>query len=214
MRSLAFALVTLLATATAVAQSAATAERHAWDWTLDEQLNERLDAAKIQERDPRPSRTIKTESISKDVGDSATAHPLVYSIDGRRNPELFLSFELFDMLLFGLASDETHRAKQRQFCGEPIRSLGYDEEMFWTSLASVSGNYLQIKNDESCADAPCAEERCKKRYDAMEAARRLFGRAALNRILYTVVAPTMQQSTATLDTNHRAALERQESGCR
>jgi hypothetical protein len=218
MGRLALTLVTLLVAATAVAQPAPAENRHAWDWSLDERLNDRLDATKIHERKvadaPHQVQAASTALADDEAADIAKGRPLTYDIDGRRNPELFLSYELFDMILFGLATDASHRAKQQQYYRKSIRSLGYDDEMFWSSLASVSGDYLEMKNGAYCTDKACADARCATRYDALEAARQLFGREEFNRILYTVVAATMQSSWATLDVNHRAALRREEMGCR
>jgi hypothetical protein len=218
MRNLALVLVSLLVAAAAVAQSAPAEERHAWEWTLDERLNDRFDPTKIHQRElavaSRPVRAASTSQADDGANRTASGRPFTYEIDGRRNPELFLPFELFDMLLFGLTPDESHRTKQRLFFRKSIHSLGYEDEMFGSSLASVSGDYLEIRNREDCNDKACSDARCTARYDALEAARQLFGEAKFNRILYTVVAPTMQQSTATLDSGHRVALQREEMGCR
>ncbi|MEA2337414.1 MAG: hypothetical protein QOE82_1421 [Thermoanaerobaculia bacterium] len=210
MRASTLTLITLLGATTTFAQSTRIEEQHPWDWTLEERLTDRLNVARTESTG---AQHIKSASASRGEDGTTPRRALVYDIDGSRNPELFLSFELFDMLLSGFTPDDAHRAKQRQFYSQSIRHLGYEPEMFWTSLASVSGNYLEIGN-ESCSSKECADARCTGRYDALEAARRLFGRENFNRLLYVVVAPTMKQSTATLDTGHRAALQREETGCR
>jgi len=202
----------------AVAQSLKVEARQAWEWTLEERLNDRFDPAKIDEREAAANPgQVQAASVPKTHDDAiagiAKGRQFEYRIDGRRNPELFLSFELFDGILTGLSPDASLRAKQRQFLGKSIRSLGYQDEMFWSSLESVSGNYLAIK-DRVCTDKACSDARCASRHDALGAARQLFGEKEFNRILYTVVASTMRQSTATLDSGHRASLRREEMGCR
>ncbi len=77
----------------------------------------------------------------------------------------------------------------------------------------MSANYLGART-QTCTDKACTDARCTARFEAMEAARKLFGRDEFNKLLYVVVAPTLRQSTATLDRDHLAALQREELGCR
>ena len=217
MRCLSLALVALVATSSA-AQPAPKAERNPWEWTLEERLNDRLDPAKIQEREAAANPgQVQAASVSRTYGEAIAGikkgRQFEYRIDGSRNPELFLSFELFDALLTGLSPNESIRVNHREFKRKAIRSSGYDDEKFWTSLESVSANYLGIK-ERVCTDKGCADSRCVARYDALEAARRLFGKEEFNHILYTVVAATIRQSSATLDPDHRQTLRREEEGCR
>jgi hypothetical protein len=140
-----------------------------------------------------------------------------YVIDGRRNPELFLPHELFDALLSGLSADETERANQRAFFAGAIRRFGYDDAVFWTSLESVAADYLPTKN-MSCAGSRsevslCVRRRCVSRYHALETARSVFGSENFDRFLYTVIAPTMQLASASLDKNLGVSLRNAEFGC-
>ncbi len=136
MRGLACLLGALLFAASGQAQSLAEAERRPWEWTLEERLKERLDAVKIRERDAAadPRETAGSSNKTDDIAVVAKDRPFEYRIDGRRNPELFLSFELVDTLLTGLSHDEATRASQRQHKQKAIRSLGYDDQAFWASL--------------------------------------------------------------------------------
>jgi hypothetical protein len=218
MRRLAFALVAFVIPAVAVAQSVKAEAPQAWEWTLEERLNDRLDPGKIHGRDeaanPGQVQAMSTpRTYDEAIAGIKKGRQFEYSIDGSRNPELFLSFELFDWILSGLSPDASLRAKQRLSYEKRLRSLGYDDEVFWTSLASVSGNYLAVK-EEACYTQACGDARCAARHDALEAARQLFGREEFNRMLYIIVAPYSRQATATLDPNYRAALRRQETGCR
>jgi hypothetical protein len=51
-------------------------------------------------------------------------------------------------------------------------------------------------------------------FNVLEAARRLFGRIASDRLFYTVVAPTAMKSTTTSSSGHFADDLRAEQGCR
>jgi hypothetical protein len=148
------------------------------------------------------------------AGEGAEAtgkQPLEYSIDGRRNPELFLPHELFDALLSGLTPDETLRVLQRGYYRDSIQGLDYDADTFWARLASVSGPYLAIRFKQG--NTPY-QAQCEARFEALQAARRLFGRPQFERLLYTVIAPTMQKSQTTLDGNLSSRLRDAERGCR
>lgn len=212
------ALVLVLIAASVQAQSLSEDIRQPWQWTLEDRLKERFDPISVREReaaalaaDPRetsgsPNRTDDIATISKD-------RQFEYRIDGRRNPELFLTFELFDSLMLGLSPDEAMRAPARQRKQKVLRSLGFDEAAFWTRLESVSLIYLETQ-ERVCTTKECADARCAARFDAMEAARKLFGTQEFDRMLYLAVAPALKKATATLDRNHRAALQREELGCR
>jgi hypothetical protein len=198
------------------------APRRAWEWTVEERIADRLNPQKIRERASAYNETLRKRGLSSTATDNsseAEADPpgvvITYYIDGQRNPELFLSYELFDDLLSGLESNRSLRAKQRAFYGPAIRRFGYDEEAFWASLESVSSGYLAVTSaDETNGDA-----RCVARYQALQAARRLWG-PRLDRLLYVAIAPTAIHSTSMLDRNHGEALRqhgealrRAEMGC-
>ena len=193
-------------------------ERPPWEWTLKERLDERFDPISIRERDAArlaadPRETSGSPNKTDDIAEISKDRPFEYGIDGRRNPELFLSFELFDALLTGLSPQESTRTSQRQLRQKYLRSLGYDPNVFWGSLEGLSADYLDTQT-RMCTDKACADARCVARFQALEAARKLFGRDEFNRLLYLAVAPTLRHATATMDKNYRADLERQELGCR
>src|SRR5204863_82172 len=95
---------------------------------------------------------------------------------------------------------------------EKIRKFGYDDATFWAQLESVSSAALAAPR--TCTSQECADAGCSARYEALEAARRLFGRSEFDRFLYTAVAPNRLFSVATTDKQHDAALRRTEAGCR
>jgi hypothetical protein len=198
------------------AQSLVTRTKPAWDWSLDERLAERFDRGSIHERALayRPARGEILSQAKAVVDDRpGNASPQFgYLIDGRRNPELFLPHELFDMLLSGLTPDESLRAKQRASYQASLRSLGYDDVAFWNALASVSGEYLTIRFENS---EEAFRQRCHARFEALQSARKLFGPAKFDRVLYTVIAPTaFTSATASHDTDFEAELRRNAQGCR
>ncbi len=188
--------------------------RSPWEWTVDERLADRLNPEQIRVRNAAYADAVSQRGSSSAVtgahSDAARndSSVLTYEIDGRRNPELFLTHELFDRLLIGLASDGTMRTKQRAFYGPFLRGLGYDETAFWASLESVSSGYLAVRDTATEGDVSCVA-----RYQALQAARRLFGQQRFDRLLYVVVAPNVQHSTSTMDRNHGEALRRAEMGC-
>jgi hypothetical protein len=223
-RALVTGLVAVLSVITSAAQSTRLVPKAAWDWTIDERIAQRFDRDRIQERTLayKPAvNNVRSDSMTaaSDATDSKAS--LSYVIDGGRNPELFLPHELYDMLLSGLTPDESLRSKQQGFYRASLRKLGYDDTAFWNALASVSGAYLPVRfgsQQSSFFSAKggrvAVDARCSARFDALEAARRLFGHAEFDRVLYTVVAPTMMKSSATYDPHPEEALRRAEEGCR
>jgi hypothetical protein len=187
-------------------------------------LADRFDPAKIREREiayeARFPQTSGSPRRARGEGAGTSGkQPVVYMIDGSRNPELFLPYELFDGLLAGLNPNEEARHKQRAYLQESIRRLAYDDEAFWALLESISAKYLplrfgQKKTLSSVEANAIAATKCQERYDALEAARALFGRKKFDIVLYTVMAPVSQYSEATLDDDPGAMHRRAETGCR
>lgn len=139
---------------------------------------------------------------------------VVYTIDGTRNPELFLPTELFDALLSGLQPNAAKAVRQRAFYGKAIERLGYDETTFWSKLESASAPYLPIRfQTGNLAVGGQPDVKCHERFAALQAARRAFGPANFNQLLYEVVAPTMQFSEASADPDPIAMHLRIEKGC-
>lgn len=200
------------------------AQKAPWEWTVEERLADRFDPAKIREREIAyearfPQTAGSTRRTREQSAGSSGRQPVVYMIDGSRNPELYFRYELFDGLLTALVPDETQRLRQRAYLRESIRRLGYDDEAFWASLESVSAKYLPLRFGRNNALSSeevnaIAETKCRERYDALEAAQALFGRKQFDLVLYTVMAPVKQYSEATMDDNPSARHRRAERGCR
>ena len=196
-----------------------------WDWTIEDRLAARFDPDKNRERQlayeakyPQAAGA-NAQNVAAEGVEMPARQQHVHMIDGSRNPELFFAYELFDGLMSGLTPDESQRVRQRAYFRPSIRALGYDDEAFWRSLESVSAKYLPLcfpttHPIRSAEVKAAAEARCRERYDALEAARALFGRRRFDVLLYTVVAPVSQYSSATFDANPAARYREAEKGCR
>ena len=228
MRSRIAPLVVLILAQAVVCNAAppGVAAKQPWEWTIDERLADRFDPAKIRERRlaheaSLPAAAASSERAGLQSRSVVQRQPFVYDIDGSRNPELFLSYELFDGLLSGFDPSDTPtaRRKQRAYFGNGLRKLGYEEEAFWSALESVSAQYLPLRWAGPRAASPAevearSEERCRERHDALQAARSLFGQRQFDRLLYTVVAPVQSYSEATLEADPISKHRRAEAGCR
>lgn len=193
------------------------------DWTIEERLAERFDRAQISARNiayaDEMARTGRVIASTATGVSENKRWSMTYVIDGRRDPELFLPHELFDALMTGLQPDESVRVKQRNYYKDVLRRAGYDGEKFWADLESVSAAYLPLRyrtGQPASVELVKAEAMalCSERYNALEAARRLFGRREFDIVLYTVIAPSLQFSETTLDPELGAKYRRAEKGCR
>ncbi|HUJ14053.1 MAG TPA: hypothetical protein VL284_09730 [Thermoanaerobaculia bacterium] len=182
----------------------------AWEWTLDERLAERFDPANIQERNDA---YVERFPQLRGRPEPPLTGGVRYRIDGSRNPELFLPHELFDILVKdGLSSDPSIAAKSRLRLAGRLRSAGFDPETFWPALESVSAPYLVWTNKRSLQGRE-TDERCLARYEALQAARSVFGRQAFDRMLYSVIAPGAQFGAGTSMGNPADFLRREANGC-
>jgi hypothetical protein len=193
------------------------ARKRAWEWTLEERLAQRLDPADIRERETvyreKYREQLKASSVRLHAERSNREGAIEYGIDGARNPELFLSHELFDSLLTGFTRDDSLRVKQRAFMQPKIRRFGFtDDELFWAQLTSVVGEYASLKYAPS-STRPSRIEVCRARHRALEAARQVFGRERFEEFLYMVIAPDKQTSVVTFGVDPATELRKDEAGC-
>lgn len=220
--------VVLLCTASLLAEERTAAcsrtdrnDKQPWEWTVEERLAKRFDAIDARERRAAYEDTHRAqlraaaadlESVS--FADESASGAIHQSIDGRRNPELFLPHELFESLMSGLQPDAQRRAAQRQFYAPAIRAAGYDPETFWSRLAEVAQAYANVRYESSGATAAMSRrQRCAERHHALEAARRAFGQDLFERFLYTVIAPTKQKASVTVGVDPADELRQAETGC-
>ena len=94
----------------------------------------------------------------------------------------------------GFDPDPEIRNKQRELLRDALEARGYDEDLFWAQLESVSTRYAALRYTDEDANE---EEQCRAAFTALESARTLFGRDNFDRFLYEAVAPGMSFSIAT-----------------
>jgi hypothetical protein len=202
-----------------VPASAEGHEKRPWEWTVQERLKVRFDRDHIRARqlayeaDYPASRAPRHRAESQSAGsERAPANLLSYTIDGRRNPELFLPYELFDSLLSGFAADAELRRKQRGLLRHGIRSFGYDDAEFWSRLEALAAASIAFRQEgpPRRLQLEDADERTCIRYKALQAARLEFAR--FDEFLYTVIAPHTSMGVATSEENAVALLRRAEEG--
>lgn len=200
------ALLMLIAATGAVAQELHDRVGHksASEWTDEERIASRttpeLMAARV--RMARAANgSLSTRSIATLPGRSATD-----VIDGARNPELFLSSEVFERLMtlaFALGDD------WRGVWSRQVREAGLPRE-FWEQLSAGAQPYIAElqwrqqaleRGRNASPEARAAVQRqvvaldaaiCRDGHAALLFARSHFG-PAFDRFLYTAVAPGMSR---------------------
>lgn len=223
------ALLSLTSIALANNQQASgkTASRPPWEWTLEERIRDRSDPVKAEKRvvaarSARPSgmRIQATNAGTNLQGDV---------IDGRRDPELFLPIELFQIFVSGaFTEDATGRAVYREGCIQD--SSVQLPPNFWSRIDEITVTYVTTLNRARAINrqAGAAEEaererlnrqsqeiqarQCQRLAENLESARRAFGRQFFDRFLYEAVAPT--SGIALQRPNTPSEMLQFERGCR
>jgi hypothetical protein len=223
MRTLAAGFFALAVTVTAAAQ------KPAWQWTLDERIAKRLDPDDIRARTIASEREMNRRELES-MG--IVAPPLRFVIDGKRNAELFLPFELFGSILTGVDEDLAGRRMMRTIYGAAIRESGWTEELFWQTLEEASADYFEVQRErlalESSTFSLTPVERravsakaealnvpgCRLRADALQRVRTKLGTEKFDRFLYERVAPNVGVGSDFPLANEEWRLRYLESGCR
>ena len=201
-------LLLLCSTVVTLMALAGPAKRPA-DWTLEERLAKRFNAADIAARD-RAYRDAHPE-IANDEG-AAVKHlepgqrMVAYVIDGSRNPELFLPHELFGHLVATVTLDEPTQLKQKEFYRAGIRQFFGEDALFWNEIARVSSPLRTV-------DPSKPGQKCRAQHAALTAVRSRFGAALFDEFLYSVIAPTMWCSDVSTSTDPQTDLRQAEWGC-
>jgi hypothetical protein len=184
-----------------------------WAWTTEQRLAARFDPVSIKERKAAykaqlmPSQQVNVESEPVD-----TSH-LQYSIDGKRNPELFFPFELLRGLLdSGFAKDAHTRELNRALYRDGIAALGVTEAEFWPLLAASQERaghpYLAPSGGNGSY-----KTLCHVRVAVLNDMRRHFGQEVFDRFLYLTVAPQMAISSTTYASIAKRELLQEEAVC-
>jgi hypothetical protein len=193
-----------------------------WRWTTEERLALRLDPQSIQARAAHDDRL---NDSPRRNGDAPR-----FVIDGARDPQLFLPWELFENLTGSLREDSL---RDRQRLSTAITKFGWKDAEFWPTLATLTAAYrtrhagllnlMQAMQEMPPAERRDAEARlesenialCGLRADALVQARAHFGEEAFQRFLYEAVAPQILISSGgRADEGERRRLLYVEGGCR
>ncbi|HLE56855.1 MAG TPA: hypothetical protein VJB15_07215, partial [Rhodothermia bacterium] len=111
----------------------------AWEWTLDERIERRLDPVLMRERvaasenadDGAGRRRLQA------AGFAGAASPFL--VEGARNPELLMPTELFHSILDAAAiEDERRRYSAR------LSEFKWDNETFWRALDDATAAYRKL----------------------------------------------------------------------
>jgi hypothetical protein len=204
MKKKAAGVVILLLSLSITAQTVPTdpLRKPAWEWTLDERIARRLDPDAIRARAAAHRRAMGEN-------DWTPADPVRFTIDGKRDPELLLPFELFNSILGGVDDDPIHRELIQRIYREKIRESGWDEEFFWPMLQKATAEYWRTTEKRLALErktryVPAAERNslsaetetlgltgCRLRAEAFQAVRQKLGAEKFDRFLYENVAPNV-----------------------
>jgi hypothetical protein len=199
------------------------------DWTVEERLAVRFDAADVRLRRDIDQRERIAQGEAPEKIEPAADTIIV---DGRKNPELMLSWELFEHLLsLGFSSNKDAKKFNRDQLGPILETLGFDQGSFWQALEATSGRILEIRRNlaeltKNIGQVSGPERQainaksqkiqatlCRDRVEALAKAREVFGQKKMDRLLYQGVAPPMK-SVMPNEPMWREQLLWIEGGCR
>ncbi len=151
-------------------------------------------------------------------------------VEGSRTPELFLRYELYDYLLWGVSDDGRRQQAARSKFDPKIRAFGYDVDRFWSMARAAADPYLELKKTRAKQGLhtamivapggrkvliPINRDVCAARIAALEQTRETFGKDNFDRLLYTVVAPSMSHSSSSnAESDIAAKLRYMAGGCK
>lgn len=224
-RPLPFCLAFMFAPVSLFAQ-----QRHApWEWTVEERIANRLDPSAIMDR-VRAHQAAHANHAGQSALGAVDSTPPPFIIDGNRNPELFMPWEIMDALLENVSGDLRAVQGDRRAYRDAIEASGWDETVFWSTLERLARSYAAAKDavirlqtrtsrridalsrSETLERDRLNHEVCSSRAETLQAARAAFGPAAFDRFLYTAVAPNM--AMASIKPTDARTLEWIEGGCR
>lgn len=226
---MALALVTCLAEGSTTAQTqngseAGRNKRPAWQWTLDERLAARFEPEGMKAR--AAEAVAGRQKAAAQFGETVDAPGDQHSIDGRREPELFLPTELFRSFVnSAFPEDGEGQAYARRRFEPGAAALGFGSD-FWIRLEKAAAPYLRVRDaryrramaalarseePENPADDDLAH--CRTLAQSLAAAKAEFGAEALLRLLYQDVAPTLN-ITYNVDDETLGRLRSLEGGCK
>jgi hypothetical protein len=203
-----------------------------WQWTLSERLKSRLDVDEIRRRAEVHLADFPEGSDKGHIQPNASPRDFFY-IDGSRNPELFLTYELMNALLRGVSSDVETREATRRGYRRRIEQFGWNASEFWATIDKITAGYAAVIDAESSVqiqlsepETPSRHERllaeqaalrrsiCQQRAAILRLARAAFDAGEFDRFLYTEIAPYLSVSSDIPQASESAKLQRLEEGCR
>ena len=206
-------LLSFAASFAAPAQTASSKVKAPWQWTVDERIAARCDAAAARAR-VEWARQKRLAPTTEPAGRGRWID-LNDAIIGKYSPELVLPSEVFASLInIGFIYEGT-----REPMALSVETSGLPPT-FWSELEMVAGPYIAsvrerkqtVATEEARATWRSRESMlCAARVDALAKARALFGEP-LDRFMYGHIAPTIS-----LYVTHRevpGVLKARESGCR
>jgi hypothetical protein len=201
----------------ALAQKSPHARKPATEWTVEERLAVRFDRASIAERSKAwhashsGAGDLTSQSSKPEVSDR-----MEYIVDGGRNPELFMPWELFDGLLSSADPRPGVRNGFRSEFSPKLRELGIDEASFWADVEAAGGSLARdrVARPGHGDHSPLtSDEICSRRFAAFHAAEARIGHDLLYRVLYEVLAPKSFNSTAGNELRPEQRIQREQEGC-
>jgi hypothetical protein len=174
---------------------APAAEREPWRWTDEERLAARFNPESIRERREEHHK----EQLARNPK-ARTPSPTENIIDGTRNPELLLPWELFQTFVMRTLSDDSPAREPNRCRYAKLAPWIAGEPEFWSRLETAALPFTdaiersresgRIERESGIPPAPEeASDSCRSRLVALEAAREAFGRERFDEFLYTAVAP-------------------------
>jgi hypothetical protein len=174
----------------------AAAEKKPWEWTAAERVAALRDPVKRQQRVRENAESLRRSGVSP-----RRVPNVADFLDGSRHPELYFPTQLFehlvDMAFLGMPAG-AYRTLSMQ------RSELFKNPKDWDRFVAITANYVRVLKQERGA-SPLQPAKCVAEARAFREARRTFGKARFDRMLYEVVAPTMTTSFS-IDTDFKASI--------
>jgi len=203
-----------------------------WNWTVSERLAKRFEVEDMRRRAAEYHREIAAGNAGMQA--QSTSSSDVFVIDGKKDPELFLPYELLTALLNGLSSDARARDSAQRSYRKSIEDFGWKPSELWSRLEAILDGYPDLVDRESALQTalrspqtPSVHDRltteqktlrqgiCARRAALLKSARAIFGETEFDRFLYTVIAPTLTAfSKVPASEDEAKKLQHAEEGCR
>ena len=211
-------------------ETAVAARKPAWEWTLNERIAKRLDPVLIGER----ARASEKDLVERGGFKPEEVIPVRFTIDGWRDPELFMPSELFNSILAGVRVEQEIASGTRTTYRQKILDAGWDVDLFWQTVEEASAEYWKTTNERLAIQRAAlsqpltlAERRalsikaeslnvpgCRLRAHALQTVRQKLGAEKFDRFLYEAIAPKISISSNLPFGNEEWRLLYIEGGCR